>query len=125
MGKAQSATLLIADGAAGSSTDKYRQAVTDLANSSSYSPTDVVMVSVNGRRNARVRAVDSSGELIGKYRLLQRAVDAGATIIGDAASDRPGPWNYNIGTCGITLNNFSFFSFSKCSRVVHHALSTP
>ena len=77
------------------STAAYRSAAADLANRPSYKHTDVVMVSVNGRRDGRVVPVSpTSGELLGAYQLLQLAVDAGATIITDAAAARPG---YNIG----------------------------
>lgn len=86
--KAARATKLIAFGAPTSSTADYARQAGPLANCGAYTPDDVVFVSINGRRRNRVGIEAYDAE-------LNRAVEAGATIVADSRSTRETP--YNVG----------------------------
>jgi ribA/ribD-fused uncharacterized protein len=69
------ANKFIGRGSAGSSTQKYSEAIgPERANTGTYTKDDVVFVSAEGRRTGRVEP---------DFEEIQRAVDAGATIITD------------------------------------------
>ena len=86
-GKASFANKFIGRGAAGSSTAVYAAGLPrEVVNCGEYVPTDVVFVSVNGARRNRV--------LFDRDEVML-AIQAGAKIITDSASDRYR--DYNIG----------------------------
>ena len=82
-------TKFVGFGSDGSSTEKYRtDTFKDMANTGKYSASDIVGVSVNGNRPGRVR-VDG-----GRFAVeLKLALDAGATIVADAKTDRERSFN--------------------------------
>lgn len=84
--KARDADKFIGRGSAQSSTEKYRQAAGELANTGSYEAGDRVFVSVEGKRVMR-KGLDTAE--------VQKALDAGATIIADSAAHRAR--DYNVG----------------------------
>lgn len=88
--KALVATKFIGVGTADSSTDIYRRAFSEigLANTSDYTSTDIVFISINGRRNGRV-LVDTVASQI------KCAMNAKATLICDNERVRRVP--YNVG----------------------------
>lgn len=88
--KSDKATKFIGFGAKGSSTDAYRKAWGNRANSGQYTNQDTVFVSVNGKRAGRVSIHDSTFK-----NELQKAVDAGAKIIADTKAHRER--SFNIG----------------------------
>lgn len=88
--KSDRATKFIGFGAKGSSTDAYRKAWGNRANSGQYTNQDTVFVSVNGKRAGRVSIHDSTFK-----NELQKAVDAGAKIIADTKAHRER--SFNIG----------------------------
>lgn len=88
--KSDKATKFIGFGAKGSSTDAYRKAWGNRANSGQYTNQDTVFVSVNGKRAGRVPIHDSTFK-----NELQKAVDAGAKIIADTKAHRER--SFNIG----------------------------
>lgn len=88
--KSDKATKFIGFGAKGSSTDVYRKAWGNRANSGQYTNQDTVFVSVNGKRAGRVSIHDSTFK-----NELQKAVDAGAKIIADTKARRER--SFNIG----------------------------
>lgn len=85
--KASFANKFIGRGAAGSSTAVYAAGLPkEVVNCGTYSPTDVVFVSVNGARRNRV--------LFDRDEVM-RAIVAGAKIVTDSARDRCR--EYNVG----------------------------
>jgi len=88
--KSDKATKFIGRGSAASSTAAYAKAWGARANSGAYEATDTVFVSVEGARTGRV-ALDATE--------LQKALDAGATIITDDAANRGR--SYNLGERGV------------------------
>lgn len=88
--KSDKATKFIGFGAKGSSTDAYRKAWGNRANSGQYTNQDTVFVSINGKRAGRVSIHDSTFK-----NELQKAVDAGAKIIADTKAHRER--SHNIG----------------------------
>lgn len=82
--KSDKATKFIGRGSTQSSTAAYAAAWGTRANSGSYTSADVVFVSAEGDRRGRV-APD--------FEEIQRALDAGATIITDSAGDRGRSYN--------------------------------
>lgn len=96
--KTRMATQFIGDGSTGSSTDRYKKmyAAEGVANTGVYGAGDVVYVSSNGKRNNRVNPV-SNGVLQGEYKNVQKAMDAGATIVMDTSAHLAKTSRYNIG----------------------------
>lgn len=86
LAKAQQANKFIGRGSARSSTERYRVAAGDLANTGHYTPDDTVFISAEGARAGRV-PIDRAE--------IGRAVDAGATIITDDQANRSR--SYNVG----------------------------
>ena len=84
--KAAIATKFIGRGSARSSTHAYANAVGALANCGSYTRDDIVMISAEGARGGRIDP---------DFTEIQRAINAGATIITDAPADRNR--HYNLG----------------------------
>ena len=84
--KSDKANKFIGRGSAASSTAAYAKAWGVRANSGAYEATDTVFVSVEGARTGR-KVLDTEE--------LQRALDAGATIITDDAANRGR--SYNVG----------------------------
>lgn len=84
--KARKANKFIGRGSALSSTNKYRVAAGDLGNCGAYSAQDVVFISAEGARLARIE-VD--------FDEIDKAVEARATFVTDNAYGRSRP--YNIG----------------------------
>ncbi|MGV8863306.1 MAG: hypothetical protein ACOH2T_19330, partial [Pseudomonas sp.] len=82
--KSDQANKFIGRGSENSSTTKYAQAWGVDANSGKYVSTDTVFVSAEGRRTGRA-APD--------FTEIQRAVDAGATIVTDNKANRERPYN--------------------------------
>ena len=85
-GKWARATKFIGRGSPASSTEKYADALGGLANSGSYTAEDRVFISAEGARGGRIEP---------DFAEIQKALDAGATIITDGRSDRER--GYNIG----------------------------
>jgi hypothetical protein len=84
--KARQANKFIGRGSAASSTNKYRVAAGDLGNCGVYSAEDVVFISAEGARRARIE-VD--------FDEIEKAVQARATLVTDNAYGRSR--SYNIG----------------------------
>ncbi|MDR0576640.1 MAG: hypothetical protein LBI87_03695, partial [Candidatus Accumulibacter sp.] len=82
--KSRQATQFIGRGSPASSTAAYGKAWGALANTGKYSADDVVFVSTEGARG---------GRLAPDFAMLQKALDAGATIITDRETDRARPYN--------------------------------
>lgn len=83
--KAARANKFIGRGSEGSSTEAYREAVGRWANVGSYTAEDVVFISAEGAREGRVDP---------NFREIQRAIDAGATLVTDNARDRERRYNF-------------------------------
>jgi hypothetical protein len=86
MEKANKSNKYIGQGSANSSTNKYRLAAGNLANTGHYESDDIVFVSAEGNRTHRL-SIDRVE--------LQLAVDANVTFMTDNAFNRNRP--YNIG----------------------------
>jgi len=87
--KAARANRFIGIGAPGSSTDVYRKGLLlEQVNRRSYSPDDIVFVSVNGYRRFRL-------DISYIEDLIKIAAKAGAAFVTDTYTDRERP--YNIG----------------------------
>lgn len=84
--KSDKANKFIGQGSERSSTNGYAKAWGDRANSGEYVASDAVFVSAEGNRAGRVAP---------NLNELQRAMDAGATVITDDVANRQRP--YNIG----------------------------
>jgi len=84
--KADKANKFIGRGSFASSTAQYAKNFGDKANMGTYAPSDVVFISAEGNRTGRVKP--DFGE-------IQKAIDAGATLITDNQENRKRP--YNIG----------------------------
>ena len=84
--KFTSANKLIAKGSKNSSTEAYRIAVGDKANTSNYISSDIVAISAEGKREGRFSP---------DFNEIQKAIDANVTFITDTKSDRNR--EYNIG----------------------------
>ena len=84
--KADNATCFIGRGSPKSSTNAYMLAYGELANKGTYSPSDVVFVSVEGARSGRVPLPMNE---------VQSAITAGASFITDDSYNRNRP--YNVG----------------------------
>lgn len=93
LAKAGRSTQMIGQGTPGSSTERYRIAAGELANTGRYTAADIVFVSANGQRPGRFNPIDAAGRPLGVYRNLERAVLAGATIVTDIPADRNRPYN--------------------------------
>lgn len=97
--KVQIANKYIGQGSAGSSTDNYRQMYETLgvANlTDGYESTDVIYVSSNGRRSNGFKPVKDN-QLQGVYKLLDKAMKAGSTIVMDTHAHLFNTARYNIG----------------------------
>lgn len=101
--KAEIATQYIGVGSKNSSTNRYEKIYGDRANTGTYDSSDVVWVSSNGRRNNRVSPV-VNGELSPEFDNVQKAMDAGATIVMDTSDHVKRTSSYNIGE--VELANF-------------------
>lgn len=84
--KAQGSTKFIGRGSPASSTNRYRLAAGDLANTGNYTAADIVFVSVEGARRGRIVADIAE---------LWKAAEAGVTFVTDNDYDRNRP--YNVG----------------------------
>ncbi len=96
--KTKIATQYIGDGSPNSSTDRYKKMYAEegVANTGAYTSSDVIYVSSNGKRGGRVNPV-KDGVLQGEYINVQKAMDAGATIVMDTAAHLKKTAGYNIG----------------------------
>lgn len=103
--KTRIATQYIGDGSPGSSTDRYRIMYEEegAANTGEYTSDDIIYVSSNGGRPGRVNPV-LNGVLQGEYVLVQKAMDAKATIVMDTVEHLKKTAKYNIGE--IALANY-------------------
>ncbi len=84
--KFTNANKLIARGSKDSSSEAYRIAVGDKANTGNYTSSDIVAISVEGNRTGRIKP---------DYKELEKAVEANVTFITDNTQDRNR--SYNIG----------------------------
>lgn len=84
--KADKSNKFIGRGSDKSSTEAYRLAWGDRANTGSYTSSDVVMLSVEGARTGRIDP---------DFAEIKKAMDAGATLITDIPADRN--TRYNVG----------------------------
>lgn len=82
--KSDKANKFIGRGAPGSSTAAYAEAWGARANTGAYSDEDMVFISVNGNR---------PGALTPPWAEIQKAMNAGATLITDKPADRARPFN--------------------------------
>ena len=82
--KSDRANKFIGRGSANSSTEAYRQAWGDQANTGEYASSDTVFVSVEGSRRGRVSFDENE---------VLRAIQAGVTFITDNREDRNRPYN--------------------------------
>lgn len=94
--KAEIATQYIGVGSEKSSTRRYEKIYADKANTGEYTASDVVWVSSNGNRKDRVSPI-TNGELTPEFENVQKAMDAGATIVMDTAAHVKQSAKYNIG----------------------------
>lgn len=84
LAKAKNATKFIGRGSMASSTNKYKEAAQELANSGHYTPEDIVFISAEGMRRGR-EEID--------FDEIQKAVEANVTFITDNLYDRTRPYN--------------------------------
>ena len=96
--KTKIATQFIGAGKKGSSTDRYRGMYQEegVANTGEYSSDDIIYVSSNGKRAGRVNPV-KDGVLQGVYKNIDKAIEAGATIVMDTRAHLRKTRGYNIG----------------------------
>ena len=96
--KTKIATQFIGAGKKGSSTDKYRGIYQEegVANTGEYKSDDIIYVSSNGKRAGRVNPV-KDGVLQGVYKNIDKAIEAGATIVMDTRAHLRKTRGYNIG----------------------------
>lgn len=100
LGKAKRADQFIGYGAPNSSTEAYRLAAGDLANTGIYTPTSKVFISVNGNRPNAVRP---------PYDLIKKAIEARAILITDNPSDRSRSFNTGERSVAIFLGANDYF----------------
>lgn len=86
--KSEIANKFIGYGAKGSSTDRYRKYFNNMANTGKYNSTDIIFVSINGKRPNRIGIEAYKNE-------LTTAIKAGVTFVTDNPENRNR--NYNIG----------------------------
>lgn len=84
LAKAKNATKFIGRGSMASSTNKYKEAAQELANSGNYTQEDIVFISAEGMRRGR-EEID--------FDEIQKAVEANVTFITDNLYDRTRPYN--------------------------------
>lgn len=94
--KANLSTQYIGFGKKGSSTDRYVSVYGDKANTGKYTADDVIYVSSNGARSGRVNPV-VDGKLSNGYELIDKAIEAGSTIVMDSEEHIKNTGIYNIG----------------------------
>ena len=82
--KSDQATQFIGRGSARSSTDAYRRAWGERANSGQYTPEDVVFISAEGARAGALSAYDA---------MIRTAAAAGASFVTDGKADRARAYN--------------------------------
>ena len=82
--KSDMANKLIGRGSSRSSTEQYRLAWGDQANSGTYASNDIVFISAEGNR---------AGALKPDFREIKIAMDAGARFITDNKANRKRPYN--------------------------------
>ena len=82
--KTRKATQFIGQGAKGSSTDRYYDLYNKRgrANTGNYKSSDVIFVASNGKRKNSILPI-RDGELLGEYKLIDKAMEKGATIVMD------------------------------------------
>lgn len=94
--KADRATKFIGRGTAKSSTNAYRVAFGNRANTGKYTAEDVVFTSSEGNRSGRLKP---------DFTEIQLALDAGATIITDTPKNRNTSFNIGEQELAVYLNN--------------------
>lgn len=94
--KANLSTQYIGFGKKGSSTDRYVSVYGDKANTGKYTADDVIYVSSNGARGGRVEPV-VDGKLSNGYELIDKAIEAGSTIVMDSEEHIKSTGRYNVG----------------------------
>gem|GEM_PF-1555882 len=82
--KSDKASKFIGRGSNRSSTEQYRLAWGDQANSGTYASNDIVFISAEGNR---------AGSLKPDFREIKKAMDAGARFITDNQANRKRPYN--------------------------------
>ena len=82
--KSDKASKFIGRGSSRSSTEQYRQAWANRANSGIYGGNDIVFISAEGNR---------AGALKPDFREIKIAMDAGARLITDNKANRKRPYN--------------------------------
>lgn len=82
--KSDMANKFIGRGSSRSSTEQYRQAWGDRANSGAYKSNDIVFISAEGNR---------AGSIEPDFREIRIAMDAGARFITDNKANRKRPYN--------------------------------
>ena len=82
--KSDKASKFIGRGSNRSSTEQYRLAWGDQANSGTYANNDIVFISAEGNR---------AGSLKPDFREIKKAMDAGARFITDNQANRKRPYN--------------------------------
>ena len=85
--KTKIATQFIGQGVENSSTDRYQKMYAEegLANTGDYTSDDIIFIASNGRRSGAFQAV-VNGVLQGAYKNIDKAMEAGATIVMDTAA---------------------------------------
>lgn len=85
--KTKIATQFIGQGVKNSSTDRYQKMYAEegLANTGNYTSDDIIFIASNGRRSGAFQAV-VNGVLQGAYKNIDKAMEAGATIVMDTAA---------------------------------------
>lgn len=84
LAKSKKANKFIGQGSSASSTNKYRIAAGNLANTGSYTSNDIVFVSVEGARMGRIDP---------DFEELDLAIQAGVTFVMDNEADRNRHYN--------------------------------
>ena len=82
--KSDKASKFIGSGSSRSSTEQYRQAWGDRANSGAYESNDIVFISAEGSR---------AGSLKPDFAEIKIAIDAGPRFITDTKANRKRPYN--------------------------------
>jgi len=103
--KAKEATQFIGNGKSNSSTDRYRKIYDEKgkANTGEYTKEDIVFVASNGNRSGAIKPV-INGKLNDIYVNLDKAINAGSTIIMDTKNHLDKTSRYNTGE--VALANY-------------------
>ena len=102
--KTKIATQFIGQGSPGSSTDNYKKMYEEegVANTGNYTSDDKIFIASNGRRSGAFKPV-VNGVLQGAYKNIDKAMEAGATIVMDTFDHLNAKKHYLTGEMDLAL----------------------